>query len=141
VVPVDRLGHRRHERAAPLVLAGGGGRVVVELDAGPVGEPLDGSGEVEVLRLADEGDDITAGLAAEAVVHAEARVERERRRPLGVERAQTLQPAADPLERDLFTDHGDDVGRLTDSGYVLVDDSHAAMTVSARTTGARPIRC
>ena len=64
-------------------------RCLLDLDRNPepLCEPLDGADEVEVLRLADERDDVPALPAAEAVVELLDRVDRERRRLLLVERA------------------------------------------------------
>ena len=61
----------------------------LDRDAEPVREPLDRADEVEVLRLADEGDDVSALPAAEAVVELVDGVDRERRRLLLVERTAT----------------------------------------------------
>ena len=60
----------------------------------------------------------------EAVVQPSFLVDRERRRLLGVERAQALPTPTDPLERDVLADHRDDVRRLTDVNDVVVGDTH-----------------
>ena len=70
--------------------------VVAQRDARARREPLDRVDEVEVLDLADERDRVAARLAAEAVVHAGLGVDRERRRLLGVERAEADEAAARP---------------------------------------------
>src|SRR5207247_1911868 len=75
-------------RASALLL-GGIARLVGELDAEAVGELLDGLAEVESLFLLEKPEHVTAGLAAEAVVEVRRRIERERRRALVVERAET----------------------------------------------------
>ena len=65
---------RRREQLAepvappPLGLDARRRLLVLELDPEAVGEPFDGAGEVEVLRLLDERDQVAAGAAAEAVV-------------------------------------------------------------------------
>ena len=61
------------------------GLLVLEVDAEPLGQPLDGLGEVEVLGLADERDHVAALAAAEAVVQLVGRIDGEARRPLLVE--------------------------------------------------------
>ena len=61
------------------------GLLVLERDAEPLRQPLDRSGEVEILGLADEGDHVAALAAAEAVVELVGRVHREARRSLLVE--------------------------------------------------------
>src|SRR2546425_1921405 len=70
---------------APLLLTRIG-RVVGELDAVAVGEPLERLGEVEALLLLDELEDVASRLATEAVVELLGRVDREARRTLVVER-------------------------------------------------------
>ena len=66
--------------------------LVLERHAKAFGEPLDRADEVEVLRLADEGDDVSPLPAPEAVVELVDRVHGERRRPLLVERAAAREP-------------------------------------------------
>jgi hypothetical protein len=63
------------------------GLFVVELHAETVGQRLDRLGEVEVLLLFDEREQVAALAAAEAVVELLARVDRERRRLFFVKRA------------------------------------------------------
>src|SRR5207244_13140118 len=60
---------------------------VLELNVEPVGEPLDGSHEVQLLRLLDEPDRVPADAAAEAVVGALDRTDREARCALVLEGA------------------------------------------------------
>ena len=48
----------------------GAALLVAQLDADPAGEPLDGLGEGQVVELAEEGDDVAAVAAAEAVEEA-----------------------------------------------------------------------
>ena len=111
-------------RGPPLALARGDRVVVAELDAGPAGQALDRLGEVEVLDLPHEGDDVALRLAAEAVVEALLGVDRERRRLLGVERAQPDPPPAHPLQGDVLAGDLDEVGRGPHPGDVLVEDAH-----------------
>ena len=70
--------------------------VLVQHHAGPVGQQPHGIDEVEVLGVPDEGDGITRGLAAEAVVEALLGVDAERGALLGVERAQAGPAPARP---------------------------------------------
>src|SRR5581483_7719683 len=72
------------------------GRDVLVLDrnAEALCEPLDRTREVEPLRLAHEGDQVAALVAAEAVVEAHRRVDGEARRPLLVEGAPADEPRA-----------------------------------------------
>ena len=62
------------------------GLLVFERDAEALRQPLDRTGEVEVLGLADEGDHVALA-APEAVVELVGRVDGEARRSLLVERA------------------------------------------------------
>ena len=65
-------------------------------------------------------------------------VHRERRRLLGVERAQTREAAADTLQRDVLADQRDDVGGFPDPLHVLVEDAHPRLqTTRARQTPRR----
>ena len=74
-----------------------GRRVVyVQLDAGLGGQLLDGADEVDVLDLLDEREHVARRVAAEALVAAGLLADVERRRLLGVERAQP-----DPVAPDL----------------------------------------
>ena len=124
VVESDGCGRGLDEAVAALPVLGDGGVVVAEGDAGLGRQPLDGGGEVEVLDLPDEADGVAAGAAAEAVVQAELGVDRERRRLLGVEGAEPLVAAPDPLEGEVLGYDGDHVRRLPDPGHVLVEDPH-----------------
>ena len=80
--------------------------LVAQLDPGAVGEVLDGLGESEVVDLLDEGDDVTALTAAEAVPVTELGADVEGGGAFVVKGAQ-------PLERA-------DAGAL--EGHVLADD-------------------
>ena len=83
-----RLVEHRVQALAPPPLRLDARRCLLDLDrdAEPLREPLDRADEVEVLRLADERDDVAALPAAEAVVELLDRVDGERRRLLLVER-------------------------------------------------------
>ena len=89
LVEARRLLEQREQPLAPLALGVLARRLVLvlQLDAEPLGEPLDRAREVEVLRLADERDRVALRAAAEAVVELVDRVHREARRPLLVEGA------------------------------------------------------
>ena len=106
--------------------------VLVDGDAGLVGQPAHGVDEVEVLDGPDEGDGVALGLAAEAVVEALFGVDAERRRLLGVERAQADPAPTLPLQGGVLPDQGDDVGGRPDPGDVLVGDAHRLSTVPRR---------
>ncbi len=147
MVPVDRALHRLDETVpapARLVLVALG---VAQGDARLCGQVLDGGHEVEVLDLADEGDGVTLGLAAPAVVEPELLVHEERRRLLGVKGAQARPLAAGSLELGVLADERNDVGRLAQAGDVLVDDPHpgdgseSLCCSAAVTTGAARGRC
>ena len=77
-------------------------------DVRPLGQPLHRLHEGQVLDLLQEGEDVAALAAAEAVVVAAGRADLERRRLLVVERAQALEVAAagvaqrDVLPHDLL---------------------------------------
>src|SRR5712692_4687483 len=90
------------------------GRLVLERDPVAVGEPLDRAREVEVLRLADEGDDVAGGRAAEAVVQALLRADREARRPFLVERAAAGEPRARLAQLRPRRNDVDEIGRGLD---------------------------
>ena len=130
VVPDDGPLHGVEEVGPPLAVLPGL-RVLVQGDPGPVGQEPYGVDEVEVLGGPDEGDGIARGLAAEAVVEPLLGVDAERRALLGVERAQAGPAAADPLERGVLADEGDDVGCRPHLGHVLVRYRHW-MTVPRR---------
>ena len=101
------------------------GLLVLERDAEPLRQPLDGAGEVEVLRLADEGDHVAALAAAEAVVELVGRVDREARRPLLVERAAAGVARAGLAQRRPAGDDLDHVGCRDDlSDRRLLDPRH-----------------
>ena len=72
--------------------------VLVQRDAGPVGQEAHGVDEVEVVHGAHEGDGVARRLAAEAVVEALLGVDAEGRRLLGVEGAQAAPAPPDLLQ-------------------------------------------
>ena len=108
--------------AAPGVPARGG--VLVDGDAGLVGQPAHRVREVQVFDLSDEGDGVTLGLATEAVVHAEVGIDAEGGGLLAVEGAEPRPAGALPLQGGVFADEGHDVGSGPHPGHVLVGDAH-----------------
>src|ERR1700686_3994660 len=90
-----------------------------------------------MVDLADERDDVAPRLAPEAVVKAFTGIDRERRRALGVERAQPRESGAHLFDRGLPPDHPDSVGRLPNPGDVLIEDAHVRSTVSAPRSATR----
>ncbi len=117
------LDHRDETIAAPAVLGCHRG-VVSEGDARPRREPLDRVDEVEVLDLSHEGDGVTARVATEALVAAEVGSHVERRRLLGVERAQPTPALPDPLQCEVLTDQRDEISGVAHACDVVVDDAH-----------------
>ena len=127
MVPLGGLGHRLQQGRPSLALLGDGDGVVVDGEPGAGGKALDGVGEVEVLDLLHEADGVASGPAAEAVIQSLLAVDRERRRLLGVERAQPHPPPAHPLEGDVLGRDRDEVGRLAHPGDVVGDDAHGVI--------------
>ena len=123
VVPRHGPLHRVEQLGAALVVAP---RllVLVQRDAGPVGQEAHGVDEVEVVHGAHEGDGVARRLAAEAVVEALLGVDAERGRLLGVEGAQPAPAPADLLQRACSLMSGDDVGGRPDLGDLLVRYPH-----------------
>ena len=67
-------------RPRPALMIPAGGLVVVpQRDPGPSCQALDRFHEVEMLDVAEEGDDIALGPTPEAVIEAQLRVQRKRR--------------------------------------------------------------
>src|SRR6185436_16869829 len=100
--------------------------VVAQRDTGARGEALDGLYEVEMLELADERDRVAAFLTAETIKDALLGADRERRRFLGMERAEAGDAAADALEHDVLAGQRDEIRGLPDPLHVLGEDSHPA---------------
>ena len=99
--------------------------LVLELDPKAIREPFDRAGEVEPLRVPDELDHVAALVAAEAVVEAEARVDREAWRALLVERAAADEAGALLAQRRALLDDRDEVGRSLDRlDRVVLDPGH-----------------
>ena len=85
--------------------------LVLELHPEALGEPFHRPGEVQLLGLADELDQVAAGAAAEAVVELVHCVDGEARRPFLVERTAACVPGADLPELCPPGNHVDHVGR------------------------------
>ena len=101
-----------------------------------VGEPLDGLGEGEPVDLHQEGDDVAALAAAEAVPELARGRDVERRRLLVVEGAQALQRAAAGVaEGDVAGDDLVDARLLAHLGDVVLADPPAHPPVT------RPVTC
>ncbi len=98
---------------------------VAEGDAGFVCQTLDRSDEVELFLLLNEGDDVAADAAAEAVVEAVLGVDRERGTLFCMERTQGLISTAHALELGVLRDDGHHIGGLSNPHNVLVNDSHS----------------
>ena len=123
MVPLDGALHGVEQLGTALVVAPHL-LVLVQGDAGPVGQEPDGVDKVEVVHRPHEGDGVAGLLAAEAVVEAFLGVDAEGGRLLGVERAQTTPAAADLLERRVLADQLHDVGGRPDLGHFLVRYPH-----------------
>jgi hypothetical protein len=91
--------------------------LVLDLDVETVGEPLDRTGEVELLGLAHERDHVALRAAAEAVVELLERIDGEARRPLLVEGAAAYVPRPRLPQLRAPADHRDDV----DGGFDVLD--------------------
>jgi hypothetical protein len=131
-VGVELLGDLvRLDQAGPLrtpgALRSGVTFLAAQRDPGLVGEPLDRLGEAEAVDLLQDGDDVAALRAPEAVEELALRVDVERRGLLVVEGAQALQRAApggpegdvvgdDLVDADLLT-HLRDVFLANTSGH------------------------
>ena len=85
-----------------------------------------------MLELADERDRVAAFLAAEAKPDTFLGADRERRRLLGVERAEAGDAATDALERDVLAGQRDEIRGLPDPLHVLGEDSHLAAGYGAQ---------
>jgi hypothetical protein len=100
--------------------------LVAQFHAELAGQSLDGLGEGQVLGLLDEGDDVAALTASEAVIGAQRWPDVEARRLLVVEGTQALE--------------GPDPGRA--QGHVLADDvlDRAALLDRGHVLGVDPTR-
>ena len=125
MIPLDRLRHRLDQTLAAGALLRLPGAGVVELDAGPVGEVLDRSDEVDVVVLLHEREHVARLVAAEAAVAPGLLADVERRGALGMERAQADPVAAGALELHVLADHIDDRHGRADPLDVVVCDRHA----------------
>ena len=123
MVPLDGALHGVEQLGSAFVVAPHL-LVLVQRDAGPVGEEAHGVDEVEMVHGPHEGDGVAGLLAAEAVVEALLGVDAERRRLLGVEGAQPAPAPADLLERGVLADELHDVGGRPDLGHLLVRYPH-----------------
>ena len=104
--------------------------LVAQLDSGAVGEVLDRLGETEVVDLLDEGDDITALAAAEAVPVAELGAHVEGGGAFVVEGAQPLERAdSGALEGHVLADDVLKPGALTHRLDVLTPDQSRHRTI------------
>ena len=124
MVPLDGRAHRLDELLAPGPLPGLPGRRVRELHPGLGREVLDGADEVDVLVLLDEREHVARLVAAEALVAPGLLADVERRRLLGVERAQPDPVAPDLAQRDELADDVDDRHRRAQPLDVVVGDRH-----------------
>jgi hypothetical protein len=138
VVPVDGSVHRFDELLAPRSLLGLAGRGVVQLDARLRGEMLDGARKVEMLDLLDEGEHVTALVAAEALVPPGLLADVERPALLGVERAESDPVPPHPFQSDVLLHRVDDRHRRPQSLDVVVDDSHDEANVVPLQRGSDP---
>ena len=108
VVPGNGLIHGGHELG--LLLARRGRRIVlVQGDAGAVGQESHRFHEVEVHHFADPRDLVASGATTEAVVAALFGVHRERRGLFGVERTEAAPAATTLFEGHLLGNKGDNV--------------------------------
>jgi hypothetical protein len=127
-VEAGRILEERLEPVASLALRLLGGRrlFVLELGARPVRQPFDRLREVEPLRLAHEGDEVAALVAAVAVEELLDRVDAEARRLLGMERTEADPAGARLAELRPPLDDVDHVGRGDDVlDRRLLDQCHA----------------
>jgi hypothetical protein len=112
---------------------------VTELDPHPIGQPLDGLGEGQIVDFLEEVDDITALAAgSEAVPEATLRGHLEAGSLLVVKRAQALEGSTTGVaQRDVGADHLLDSGTVPDGDDVLVVDPswHAGIVCSPTDTG------
>ena len=112
---------------------------VVQREADAGGEPLDRLLEGDVVDLLQEGEDVAALAAAEAVVEADLRPHVEAGASFVVERAEALHRAdAGALQRDVIADDVSDVG----SGPNLIDvasSNQSSHALILRVAAASPV--
>ena len=123
MVPVDGTIHGVEQLGAALVVAPHL-LVLVQGDAGPVGQEAHGIDEVEVVHGAHEGDGVARLLAAEAVIEALLGVDAEGGGLLGMEGAETAPAPPDLLQQGVLADERHDVGGRPDLGHFLVRYPH-----------------
>ena len=109
-IDLIRLAQQRVELVVVVFAFGLAGVLARHLESHHLGERLDGLGKLEVVVSHQEADRGAVRAAAEAVVEAFRRADRERRRLLAVKRAEAFVVAAGPLQRDAGADDLDDVG-------------------------------
>ncbi len=117
--------------APPLLLLLGRRLLVLQLDTEALREQLDRADEVDVLGLLDECDRVAALAAAEALERAAARRDGEARRPLLVERAETLVRAPRLAETDDVLDEREDLHRRLDAlDRFVLDAGHQSSSAA-----------
>ena len=124
VVPLDGRVHGLDQALAPGPFPGLPGRRVRQRHADLGRQVLDRADEVDVLVLLHEREDVARLVAAEALVAPRLLAHVERRRPLGVERAQPDPVAPGLAQRDELADHVDDRHLRPQPLDVLVRDRH-----------------
>src|SRR5207253_5131404 len=115
LVEERRLLHELAKLGSPLAGAIAG-QTRLELDPGPRREGLERLGELEILRLHDKAEDVAVCAAAKAMVVTLIRKDDERRRLLGMERAQPFVRPSGLLQRDPLANDVDDVETGLDLG-------------------------
>ena len=107
-----------HQRGALLLFAALLGRALARARHGDAALFRDGAHrvqEVALVHLHHELENVAADAAAEAVIDLLHRMHRERRRFLGVERAEAGEILAALFQAHVFADHADDVRLLLDA--------------------------
>ena len=82
---------------------------VFEFDAGALGQTADGIDELKVLVFHHEGEDVAARAASETVPDLLLGIDVEAGRLLFVERAEGAEVRTGPFEREIRTDHLDNI--------------------------------
>jgi hypothetical protein len=114
--------------------------VALDLDAVALGERLDRIGERESLLLLDEADRVAPRLAAEAVVEALRRLDRERGRALVVEGAEADEALTLAAQVGVGGNDLDDVGGLTNALERLGGETPRLLKNAVRAERAPPGR-